>query len=319
MGLTCFIFRFLRRPLVLFIAIGFLSGRGGWIQAASIKDLSNLVFMVLTPALLFRTMSTVHVEDLNFGPVAVYFAAAGLIYGVALAVLGFSSVSAARALASTFSNTIMIGVPLVGLAFGEAGLVTLFTLISVHSLVLLTAATVVFELAVARERAGRPGQVHAGTLVTALRAARNGILHPVPLPILAGLLFAQTGWTVPAVIDKPLQLLGQALGPLALLMVGITLAYSSVGGHFKRALAISLVKNTVHPLLLAGLGWALGLWGLPLAVMVVAAALPVGANVFLFSQRYEVAQEEVTASVAVSTTLALVTVPVVLWLVSRSP
>ncbi|MGV2528167.1 UNVERIFIED_CONTAM: AEC family transporter, partial [Bacillus thuringiensis] len=78
-----------------------------------------------------------------------------------------------------------------------------------------------------------------------------------------------------------------------------------------------LAKCIVHPLLLAAMAWALGLSGLPLAVMIVAASLPVGANVFLFAQRYEVAQDEVTASVAVSTMLALVTMPVVILLTTR--
>lgn len=304
-------------PVILFIALGFFVGRRGWIRATSVKDLSNLVFMVLTPALLFRTMSTVRVQDLDFGPVAVYFAAAGLIFVATLGVLGFSSLAAARGLANTFSNTIMIGVPLVGLVFGQAGLVTLFTLISVHSLILLTAATVVFELAQARERARSGEGPQHSMLRTVLQAIGSGIVHPVPLPIIVGLLFAQTGLVVPEVIGKPLQLLGQALGPLALLLVGVTLAFSTVGTHFKAALRIALVKNIVHPLLLGALGWALDLSGLSLAVMVATAALPVGANVFLFAQRYGVAQDEVTASIAVSTTLALVTVPVALLLAAR--
>ena len=303
-------------PVILFIALGFFVGRRGWIRATSVKDLSNLVFMVLTPALLFRTMSTVRVQDLDFGPVAVYFAAAGLIFAATLVVQGFSSLAAARGLANTFGNTIMIGVPLVGLVFGQAGLVTLFTLISVHSLILLTAATVVFELAQARERARSGEGPQHSMLRTVLQAIGSGIVHPVPLPIIVGLLFAQTGLVVPEVIGKPLQLLGQALGPLALLLVGVTLAFSTVGTHFKAALRIALVKNIVHPLLLGALGWALGLSGLSLAVMVATAALPVGANVFLFAQRYGVAQDEVTASIAVSTALALVTVPVVLLLVA---
>ena len=42
--------------------------------------------------------------------------------------------------------------------------------------------------------------------------------------------------------------------------------------------------------------------------MIVAASMPIGANVFMFSQRYEVAQDLVTASVAVSTAMALATV-----------
>ena len=216
-------------PVILFIALGFFAGRRGWIRATSVKDLSNLVFMVLTPALLFRTMSTVHVQDLDFGPVAIYFAAAGLIFAATLGVQGFSTLAAARGLANTFSNTIMIGVPLVGLAFGEAGLVTLFTLISVHALILLTGATVVFELAAAREHAAKDddgGGTQQPMWRTVLQAVRNGIVHPVPLPIIAGLLFAQTGLVLPEVVGKPLQLLGQALGPIALLLVGVTLAFT---------------------------------------------------------------------------------------------
>jgi malonate transporter and related proteins len=65
--------------------------------------------------------------------------------------------------------------------------------------------------------------------------------------------------------------------------------------------------------LLAGaLGWAFGMTGLPLAVMVVTAGLPVGANAFLFSQRYGVEQETVTAGVAVSTAVTALTVSLIL-------
>ena len=116
-------------PVVLFIALGFVAARAAWIRAAAVKDLSNLVFMVLTPALLFRTMSTVHIETLDFGPVGIYFAAAALVFGAALALQGFTPLAAARGLAYIFGNTLMIGVPLIGLAFGDTGLVTLFTLI----------------------------------------------------------------------------------------------------------------------------------------------------------------------------------------------
>ena len=48
-----------------------------------------------------------------------------------------------------------------------------------------------------------------------------------------------------------------------------------------------------------------------------AASLPVGANVFLFTQRYGVLQQEVSASIAVSTALALLTVPLMLALAQR--
>jgi predicted permease len=58
--------------------------------------------------------------------------------------------------------------------------------------------------------------------------------------------------------------------------------------------------------------WAWGITGLPLTVMVVAAALPMGANVFLFAQRYEVDQGLTTAAMGLSTALALFTLTLVM-------
>lgn len=75
-------------PVRLLIAIGYVAGLAHWIRAESIKDLSNLVFMVLTPALLFRTMSTVHIEQLDFKPVVMYFVAAGTLFSAMLVLNG---------------------------------------------------------------------------------------------------------------------------------------------------------------------------------------------------------------------------------------
>ncbi len=66
---------------------------------------------------------------------------------------------------------------------------------------------------------------------------------------------------------------------------------------------------------MALIGYACGLRGMSLTVLVVAASLPIGANVFLFSQRYQKAEEVVTASVGVSTLVALVTVTLTMTLV----
>ena len=304
-------------PVVLLIACGYLAGRRRWVGAGSIKDLSNLIFMLLAPALLFRAMSSVHVEQLSFRPVPAYFIAAFVIVAGTIAWRGFNRTAVVLALANTFSNTVMIGVALIGLAYGPEGMVVLLTLISLHSVVLLTTATVLLELAVAREQTANGGKAHRSMAHTVALAVRNAILHPVPLPIIAGLLFAQTGLAIPEFIDRPLLLLGQAFSPVALVMVGITLALTPVGLHLRGAITQALVKNLVHPALTLLFGWMLGVTGLPLTVMVIAAALPIGANVFLFSQRYRTAEDLVTASVVVSTLLALVTLTAVVGLANR--
>ena len=305
-------------PVVLLIASGFVAGRAQWIRASAVKDLSSLIFLLLAPALLFRTMSKVRVEQLNFRPVAAYFLAVIILFAAILLMEGFNRRGAVLALAGTFSNTVMIGIPLVGLMYGPEGLVTLLTLVSVHSLVLLTSATLMLELAVTREQKlcsqGDVSNVPQHPVLTSLLAVKNSLLHPVSLPIIIGLIFAQSGLSIPQVIDRPLELLANSFAPLALVLVGVTLAISFGGSHWRPALKLALLKNMAHPILVFALCHLLDVSGLPMVVMVVAASMPIGANVFLFSQRYQVAQELVTATVVVSTVLALFTLTLMLVL-----
>ena len=302
-------------PVFLLIGLGYLAGRLNWIRDVAVKDLSNLVFLLLIPALLFRTMSAVHVETLDLRPLAAYFPAALGLLGASITWRGFNRASVVMAVGGVFSNMVMIGITLVELAYGKEALVTLLTLVSVHALILLTVSSVVLELVVAREaRAGGERAPHV--LETAWSAFKGALIHPIPLPIMSGLLFAQTGWALPTVVDKPLQLLGSAFGPIALVLVGVTLARTPLGGHLRQALWISVSKNLLLPLLVGFSAWGMGITGVPLTVMVVAAALPMGANVFLFSQRYEVAQELTTAAMGLSTLLALFTLTFVMLVMS---
>ena len=300
-------------PVILLISAGFAAARLDWVRETAVKDLTNLVFFLLMPALLFRTMGRVYVEQLDFKPVAAYFLAVGVLVVGTFLLQGFNRRAAVLALAVTYSNAIMIGIALVTLVFGQAGLVTLLTLIPVHSLVLLTGATVLLELAMASERAS--GSARQRWLSTVLKALQNALFHPLTLPLLAGLLFAQTGWVLPPLMEMPLDLLARAFSPMALILVGVTLGFTRVGSHWRGALKLAAVKNILHPMLVYGLCLGLSVTGLPMAIMVVAAALPMGANVFLFSQRYGVAQELITASVAVSTVLSVLTLTLALMLV----
>lgn len=290
-------------PVFLLIALGYVAGWRQWVRASALKDLTNLVFLLLIPALLFRTMSQVRFEQLDLMPLLAYFSAAGAWWLASVAWRGFTPQSIVLALGGTFSNMVMIGIALVGLAYGQAGLVTLLTLVSVHALTLLTAATVLLEIAVARQQ--RRPDVPLRIWRTAWVAFKSALIHPVPLPILCGLLFAQTGWAMPEVIDRPLQLLGSAFGPIALLLVGVSMAATPLRGQWTEAIKITVSKNLLLPLLVGLSAWAWGIGGLPLTVLVVTAALPVGANVFLFSQRYNVATEATTVGMGLSTALAV--------------
>ncbi|MGZ5217056.1 MAG: AEC family transporter, partial [Caldimonas sp.] len=66
---------------------------------------------------------------------------------------------------------------------------------------------------------------------------------------------------------------------------------------------------------LAVLGFAhgvLGLAGVPLAIVVMMAALPVGSNALIFAQRYQTLVAETSTAIVVSTLAFVATAP--LWL-----
>ena len=105
-------------PVFLLIALGYLAGRRQWVREAAVRDLSNLVFLLLIPALLFRTMASVHVETLDLRPLLAYFPAALLLLAVSIAWRGFTRSSVVMAMGGVFSNMVMIGITLALAAAG---------------------------------------------------------------------------------------------------------------------------------------------------------------------------------------------------------
>jgi predicted permease len=177
--------------------------------------------------------------------------------------------------------------------------------------VLLTLSTALAELSLARAHARAHG---AAPLLSVLATtARNTLLHPVVLPIVAGLLWNLTGFGLHPVIDEVLQLLGSAVVPVCLVLIGITLQAHGLAGQWRAVLPVCLVKLLLMPAwVLAVAHWGFGLTGMPLAVVVMMAALPVGSNALIFAQRYQLLEAEATAAIVISTLAFVLTAS--LWL-----
>ncbi len=303
-------------PVFVLIGLGWLSARMAWLKLASIADLSKVVFYLFMPALLFRTMANAHLEQLDLAPIAAYFSATLMVFAAVLWWRGARVASATWALGAVFSNTVMIGIPLVSLAFGPNGLVTLLTVVAVHAMVLLTVGTIAAELSL---QAANPSQ-NTSLLRAVLKAARQAVVHPVPIPIFCGLLFAQTGWVLPEVVDQPMRLLASAFGPVALIMLGATTFYQGGKSQMVQVIPMLAIKLLLLPLAVGLSAWAYGLAPMALAVLVMCAALPAGANVFIFSQRYGQSQDLVATGVTLGTAVCMLTLPMVMgslaWLVA---
>ena len=194
----------------------------------------------------------------------------------------------------------------------EAGLQIHLAIVSLHALVLLTLATALVELDLARARHALGGG-RSQLAKTLLSTARKTVIHPVVLPVLIGLAWNALGLPLPSVADEILQTLGQAVVPLCLVLIGMSLAYYGVQGAAKVAVALSVLKLVVLPaIVLAIAHWGFRLEGLPLAVVVMMAALPIGSNALIFAQRYRTLEADTTTATVLSTLAFVVTAPV--WL-----
>ena len=311
------------------VALGWLAGRQGWLgrlhtrpadleppqpdpalpaapDADPARVLGNLAFFIFVPALLFRTTARLDLAHMPwrtlfgfFVPVVVVLLAVYL-WQRRRAVRDGTAAPAVRAITASFGNSVQVGIPFAAALFGEEGLAIHIALVSLHALVLLTVLTVLVELDLARDPT-RHAQAPALWRTLGL-TARNTLVHPVVLPVLAGLAWNLTGLRLHPVVDESLATLATAVVPVCLVLIGVTLAAYGVRGQVRGALGSIVVKLLLLPavvLAVAHIGF--GLAGLPLAVVVMMAALPAGSNALIFAQRYASLQAETTAAIVLST------------------
>lgn len=305
------------------VALGWIAGRRRWLGPGdTARVLSNATFYLFIPALLVRTTARIDLSAMPWATLAAFFAPAlALMLAVHLGTRRLAGADGAaapsvRAISVGFGNTIQLGIPIASALFGETGLAIHLAIVSLHALTLLTLSTALVELDLARAQAARAGTRHslAATLAT---TARNTIIHPVVLPVLVGLALNVSGFALPALVDETLALLALAVVPLCLVVIGMSLEHYGLQGRLRGALALAAGKLVALPALVLAVGhWGLGLAGLPLAVIVVCAALPVGSNPLLFAQRYRTLEAEVTASIVLSTIAFAITAPLWLWAVA---
>jgi hypothetical protein len=219
-----------------------------------------------------------------------------------------------QGIAASWGNVAYMGVPLCLAAFGEASLPPAMLAVIVTSLIGLVLGIMLIELEVA---AGH------SPLVTFLNAFWNVARNPLPLSMVAGLVWSALALPLPTPVEKWLDLLGAAASPCALFAIGLFLSDKSVSDTDKslasgltEAGLATLIKLLLQPLLAACLlPLFVDLRSVPGQVALVMAALPTGANAFVLARQFDSQVEQNTGSVLLSTAFSVLTVSALLvWL-----
>jgi malonate transporter and related proteins len=285
-------------PDFLLIALGAALARVRGFGAPFWNGLERLVYYVLFPALLFRSLAT---SPLSIGD-ALPLAAVGIAFtaaGAALALLAWPLFRLpqpvfAACFQCAFRFNTYVALAAASRVAGAEGVGTISLLIGV--LVPLVNIAAVAMLA----RGGDTRFVFA--------IVRN----PLVIACVAGIAWHASGAPVPGLPARVLELLAAAALPLGLLAVGAGLRFAR-GTLPGAALAwFHVVKLGVVPAIAWALAHALGLAPVERQVAVIMAAVPTATSAYILAMQMNGAGAPVALLISTGTLLAAVTLP--LWL-----
>ncbi len=298
-------------PIFALIALGFGAGWIGLVDDTTSKGLANFTFMMAIPAMLFRAMATAQFPDV--APTAVWAGYFGTVLTIWLIAAVFAWAVLRRPLAdgapiamsAGFGNVVMVGIPLASAALGDEAAGPIALIISAHSPVLWTIASLHLALI---------GAERSEPLATTLtHVAKDLARNPIILAIIAGTLWRLTGIGLHDLADQTLLLLGRAAIPCALVSLGLSLIGFRIAGQVPTLGMILLLKLALMPVV----AWfvtrdIIGLPPLVAGVIILFAATPTGANAYLFARQHGRAVNSASAAVALGTALSVITATVTL-------
>lgn len=287
-------------PVFGLVFLGWYLGFRRVLPAEADKTLSLMTFRLFMPVLLFTGVARVDMaQAMSPALLPLYFLPAFLVFAGTNLLLSRDQPAGLGGLAASYSNNIMVGIPLVTVMLGAENLVYLYAIVVFHSLILFSLQSIYAAFFGKKDEAQSWGSL--------LKTLAN----PLIVALLLGAAFNLSGLRMPAPLWKIAEMLAGAALPMALLMLGFSLAGLRL--YPRRSVWLpALGKLLVFPALVLIAGWLVP--GLPdnaHAVLVLMAACPSGVNVIAFSATVD--ERRSTSSVIFLTTVvAAFTLP--LWL-----
>lgn len=297
-------------PIFALMGLGYCAVRFRLYPADGIKALIAFVNNFATPCLLFHSILTSDFRSaFNLAIIGPFYLGALICFviGIVVAVKVFRNppgLGVSVGFAGTFTNTVLVGLPIMQRAYGAESLPVTLSIIGLHGAILLTLGMVTMELM------RRDGQSLGRTLFV---AARRVASNPLIWGIAAGMIGVFSGLTLVEPAEAFLVMIGQAVVPAALFGIGGALNEYRLSESWQQALIAALIKLVVHP----SLAYVLMVWVLhvPLDIArygVLLSAMPAGVNIYVFATYYNRGVNVAANAILIGTVLSALTISV--WL-----
>ena len=289
--------------ILILILIGYFTVKKGMFTKESLGSITSFLLYIVTPCLIVSSFLSAESGKLDGWTLllAAVLPALSIVISIALSYLFFRKEPSGRRRVLRFSmifcNVGFMGIPLVEGIVGSEGVLYGSFFIAVFNIFCWTY-----------------GYVMMGGGKVRLKAL---LLNPGVIGLVIGLPLYLLDVPVPALFVEPVELISALNTPLAMIVVGGYIAQVKLRA-FVSDLAVykmAVLRLVVAPLLYLALVWLLRPDETLLMSTVIQAATPVAANCVLFAVQYDSDAELASKSVAVSTALSVVTIPLLTVLV----
>ncbi len=299
-------------PLILVALLGFVCAKSQWLNRSQIDALSKFTFYLSIPAFLFYQMAQANFsEQISPALFASFYLPVLCCYCITFLSHYFlikrkeassTAGSAVFSLAASYSNTVIIGLPILLSLFGEQVLGIIFLIITFHSALLFTLTSALSSIS-----ANGRGSFNGREII------KQNLKNPLVVSISAGLVVNLLSIELPSILADVLLLIGKPAITLALFILGASLAYYQVRDKLFSIGIASLSKLVLLPgLVLLASQELFQLSSLSVTVLVILSACPTGVNAYLIAKSQQQEQQTVAGTVVVTTVLSMFTIP--LWL-----
>lgn len=299
-------------PVFLIVGAGYAAVKFKVFPDAGVGALMGFTQNFAIPCLLFLAL-----YRLDFGAVfdlrLVFSFYAGAVFcfglGYYVARRGFGrrpGESVAIGFGALFSNSVLLGLPIMERAYGAQSLAPNYALIAIHAPVCYLIGITAMEIARA------DGRSAGETARTTLRAMFR---NTISIACGVGFLMNWLETPLPEAAQGAAEMISRAALPAALFGLGGVLSRYRIRATLGEAAAITVISTIVHPALAYGLTahvFALEP-GFVRSATIMAAMAP-GVNAYVFASIYDRATGEVAATVIIATAASVVTVVGWLWL-----
>jgi predicted permease len=306
-------FVLLSLPIFGVVALGWAAVRLRVVKPEALDALGAFSFRFGLPALVLPLIANQPIREF-FNPTFYggYLASGALVFALVLVLsrtLGGQNLTdaSARATTATVSNLGFLGLPLMLAFFGNRAAGPLAMAILAEVMVLLSIGCVLMS-------AGNRGGVGIGRLVL-----RGTLLNPVVAALLVGAALAAADLSLPGPISRFLTFLGGAAGPTALFALGGALAAQRLDRRkIIAASGVTVAKLLVYPVVVwCVLDLLLGVQPIWVQAGVLLASLSSAGNIYVLAQRYDADPELVSATIALTTIVNVVSMPLAAWIMLR--